>query len=274
MRSTLPARAGALVLTVLTTLVAAPALAANIPTSSPSPAATAAAPEFRVRATVAVRVERSAKAKARAKVRAAVSPKAKVTASASATAWAKASARAKVSLVRAASTPAAARAAAHHGAQKLAHRKASTVAERRAERRAEVRAHKKARTKAHGRALERSRATFGRKVIRQAKAKAGRPYVYGAVGPNAFDCSGLVLYVMHKMREYLPRTADQQYHATRKISRSRAVPGDLVFFHHSYGHVYHVGIYAGQGMIWHAPHTGDHVRLAPIFSSRVTFGRV
>jgi cell wall-associated NlpC family hydrolase len=114
--------------------------------------------------------------------------------------------------------------------------------------------------------------TYGAKAIKVAAAKKGAPYRWGAVGPTRFDCSGLTLYSFKKVGKSLPRTAQQQYNKVRHISASQRQVGDLVFFH-SGSHVYHVGIYAGAGKIWHAPHTGAVVRLERIWTKSVWYGR-
>ncbi len=111
-------------------------------------------------------------------------------------------------------------------------------------------------------------------VLRLAAALRGRPYHYGSVGPRAFDCSGFTRYVFGRaVHRSLPHSSAAQYRLSHKIAKSAIRPGDLVFFV-SGGHVYHVGIYAGHGLIWHAPHTGDHVRLAAISTSSWVAGRV
>ncbi|GFH34758.1 C40 family peptidase [Streptomyces pacificus] len=111
------------------------------------------------------------------------------------------------------------------------------------------------------------------KALKVAASKKGAPYRYGATGPNRFDCSGLTLYAYKKAGKKLPRTAQQQYNRTRHVSSSQRERGDLVFFH-SHGHVYHVGIYAGAGRIWHSPKTGSVVKLTKIWSKSVRYGRV
>jgi cell wall-associated NlpC family hydrolase len=113
----------------------------------------------------------------------------------------------------------------------------------------------------------------GTRTVALAAAQRGKPYRYGASGPRAFDCSGLVKYVMNRQHKRVPRTAAQQYRASRKISRSELRQGDLVFFV-SRGHVYHVGVYAGRGKIWHAPSSGKRVQLAKIWTSHWVGGRV
>lgn len=96
----------------------------------------------------------------------------------------------------------------------------------------------------------------------------GRPYRWGAVGPSSFDCSGYTKFVFNKAGKSLPRTAAAQYRVTKKISRSQARPGDLVFLK-GRGGIYHVGIYAGNGTYWHAPRTGSTVKKAKIYGNWV-----
>lgn len=116
-------------------------------------------------------------------------------------------------------------------------------------------------------------ATHSPKALKIAASKKGSPYRYGATGPHRFDCSGLMLYVFKKVGKRLPRTAQQQYNKTRHITASKRKRGDLVFFH-SGRSVYHVGIYAGRGKIWHSPKTGSVVRLEKIWTRSVWYGRV
>ncbi|MFE9257463.1 C40 family peptidase [Streptomyces sp. NPDC006879] len=111
------------------------------------------------------------------------------------------------------------------------------------------------------------------RALRIAASKKGSPYEWGAAGPDRFDCSGLTLFSYRKAGKPLPRTAASQYHRTRRVSESHRKEGDLVFFH-SRGNIYHVGIYAGGGRIWHSPKSGSVVRLEPIWSSNVYYGRV
>ncbi|GGT25686.1 glycoside hydrolase [Streptomyces kurssanovii] len=111
------------------------------------------------------------------------------------------------------------------------------------------------------------------KALKVAASKKGSPYRYGGTGPSRFDCSGLTLYSYKKAGKKLPRTAQQQYNRTRHISASHRKRGDLVFFHAG-GVVYHVGLYAGNGKIWHSPKTGDVVRLVKIWTKSVKYGRV
>ncbi|MFI8950415.1 C40 family peptidase [Streptomyces sp. NPDC053750] len=124
-----------------------------------------------------------------------------------------------------------------------------------------------------GAASEAAAAASATKALKIAASKRGAPYQWGATGPYRFDCSGLTLYSFKKAGKKLPRTAAQQYNNTRHISAKSRRAGDLVFFH-SGRSVYHVGIYAGKGRIWHAPKTGDVVRLQKIWTGNVWYGRV
>ncbi|HET7799989.1 MAG TPA: C40 family peptidase [Humibacillus xanthopallidus] len=117
-------------------------------------------------------------------------------------------------------------------------------------------------------------ATFGLQATRIAAAQKGDPYRWGASGPSAFDCSGLVYYVYKKrLGKNLPRTASAQRLATVRIAKSSIRPGDLVFFT-SYGRVYHVGVYAGGNKVWHAPRPGQRVQLSTIWTRAWVAGRV
>ena len=111
-------------------------------------------------------------------------------------------------------------------------------------------------------------------VISWASKQKGKPYSYGAAGPSRFDCSGLVMYVFaHAVGRSLPHNAQSQYARTWHISRSQLRPGDLVF-EVSGGYAYHVGIYAGNGYFWHAPHSGTVVKKQKMYSSNWRFGRI
>ncbi|MGF6887662.1 cell wall-associated NlpC family hydrolase [Nocardia sp. GAS34] len=97
--------------------------------------------------------------------------------------------------------------------------------------------------------------------------KIGDPYVWGAEGPNAFDCSGLVQFSAEQAGiKGMPRTSQEQYAATIKhpVSLNNLQPGDLVFSEFGAGGPGHVMIYAGDGNVVEAPHTGDVVKLYPV----------
>ncbi|MCX4718932.1 C40 family peptidase [Streptomyces virginiae] len=115
-------------------------------------------------------------------------------------------------------------------------------------------------------------APYGAKAVAVAASKQGSPYAYGATGPKRFDCSGLTLYAFKKAGKRLPRTAEQQYEHTRHIPEADRAAGDLVFFP-SGATMTHVGIYAGDDRIWHAPRPGTRVRLERIWSTAVRYGR-
>nr|WP_030854851.1 C40 family peptidase [Streptomyces sp. NRRL F-4474] len=114
--------------------------------------------------------------------------------------------------------------------------------------------------------------SYGKKAVAVAASKQGSPYAYGATGPKRFDCSGLTLYAFKKAGKRLPRTADQQYEHTRHIPKADRTAGDLVFFPRG-ATMGHVGIYAGDNRIWHAPRPGTTVRLERIWSEAVRYGR-
>ena len=114
---------------------------------------------------------------------------------------------------------------------------------------------------------------LGREMVAKAASHAGAPYEYGAAGPNAFDCSGLTMYVARQLGRSLPHNAAEQYADVQHVPASQMRPGDLVFFT-SGGSIYHVGIYAGRGEIWHAPHSGTVVQENAIWTSSYLVGRL
>jgi cell wall-associated NlpC family hydrolase len=98
-------------------------------------------------------------------------------------------------------------------------------------------------------------------AVSYAYEKLGSPYVWGATGPDAFDCSGLTQAAYRAAGISLPRTTYAQIDAGRRVSRSELLPGDLVFF---YSGISHVGLYVGNGQMIHAPSPSAPVRVAPI----------
>ena len=100
-------------------------------------------------------------------------------------------------------------------------------------------------------------------VVSRAQAQMGKPYQWGAAGPNSYDCSGLVSYALTGEYSHKWVTGYIYYEGKpfRKISASEAVPGDVVC---SEGHT---GIYIGGGQMIHAPHTGDVVKIGPVQSN-------
>src|SRR4051794_27258118 len=93
-------------------------------------------------------------------------------------------------------------------------------------------------------------------VVGLAMAELGKPYVWGAAGPNSFDCSGLVMYVYAKVGVSLPHNAAAMYSYGSPVAYGDLQAGDLVFF----SGLGHMGIYIGGGQFIHAPHTGDVVK--------------
>jgi len=108
-------------------------------------------------------------------------------------------------------------------------------------------------------------------VLAKARAQLGKPYVYGADGPNAFDCSGLTQFVWAAAGVQLPHNAAAQYDTVRHVAAKDLRPGDLVFF--GGGGIGHVGLYIGGGKMIHAPYTGTNVQVAPLQSDLVGAGR-
>lgn len=111
-----------------------------------------------------------------------------------------------------------------------------------------------------------------------ALSKKGCPYVWGAIGPNTFDCSGLVYWAYNQAGVKISRlTAQGQYSSqTTHISKSQLQVGDLVFFGSSTSSIHHVGIYIGSNEFVHAPQSGDVVKTTSLSARRdlIACGRV
>ncbi|MGV9668283.1 C40 family peptidase [Nocardia niigatensis] len=106
-------------------------------------------------------------------------------------------------------------------------------------------------------------------AVDAAMSRIGDPYVYGAAGPNAFDCSGLVQWSYAQAGVSLPRTSYEQLNAGSPVSFNDLEPGDVVSF---YGGS-HSGIYIGDGNVVHASTSGQPVKVAPISSMPFTGAR-
>lgn len=104
-------------------------------------------------------------------------------------------------------------------------------------------------------------------VLAVARKQLGKPYRYGATGPNAFDCSGFTSFVWRAAGVYLPHNSSAQFNATKRVPVRDVRPGDLVF---SPGHV---GLYVGGGRMIHSPQTGRSVEYAPLRPSIYGAGR-
>ncbi|MFF7973773.1 NlpC/P60 family protein [Streptomyces sp. NPDC007905] len=103
-----------------------------------------------------------------------------------------------------------------------------------------------------------------------AQSKIGSPYVYGATGPSSFDCSGLTSWAYAQAGVSIPRTSEAQANAgTRIYNQADLKVGDLIIF---YGDYHHVGLYAGNGQVLHAPHTGAVVRYEAMSNMTFEFG--
>lgn len=115
-------------------------------------------------------------------------------------------------------------------------------------------------------------------VVQAAMKLLGRPYQYGATGPDSFDCSGLVYYVFKTTGVFNGARMNAQGYKSiaTPISESEAQGGDLVFFTNSSGKTHHIGIYIGDGKMIHAPQTGDVVKISSIWREKdtVSFGRL
>lgn len=96
----------------------------------------------------------------------------------------------------------------------------------------------------------------GAKALAYAKAQLGEPYVRNAAGPNSWDCSGLTMMAWGSVGVSLPHSSRQQFGRGRSVAKSDLQSGDLVFF---YSDISHVGLYAGNGQVIHAPRPGKSV---------------
>ncbi len=100
-------------------------------------------------------------------------------------------------------------------------------------------------------------------AVNTALAQVGKPYVWGAAGPNSFDCSGLMQYAWAAAGVSLPHSSSMQSTMGTPVSQSQLQPGDLVFF---YSPVSHVAMYIGNGQIVHAATSGEPVKVVPLSS--------
>ena len=96
----------------------------------------------------------------------------------------------------------------------------------------------------------------GAKALAYAKAQLGEPYVRNGDGPSSWDCSGLTMRAWGSVGVSLPHSSGQQYNRGRSVAKSDLQLGDLVFF---YSDIHHVGLYAGNGQVIHAPRPGKSV---------------
>ncbi|MER7638302.1 NlpC/P60 family protein [Streptomyces sp. NPDC126522] len=101
------------------------------------------------------------------------------------------------------------------------------------------------------------------RAVNFAMAQMGKPYVWGAVGPSSYDCSGLTSTAWAAAGHPIPRTSQAQWQGLRHVSLASAQPGDLIIY---FNDATHVGMYIGQGRIVHAPRPGRSVTVAPAAS--------
>ena len=106
----------------------------------------------------------------------------------------------------------------------------------------------------------------GAAVVQAALSRVGSPYSWGATGPNAFDCSGLIKWAFLQNGKSLPRSSQALAQAGQPVAISDLQPGDIVTF---YSDVSHAGIYIGDGMMVHASTYGTPVKVAPIANAPI-----
>lgn len=104
-------------------------------------------------------------------------------------------------------------------------------------------------------------------AVQYALAQVGDAYVYGAAGPDAFDCSGLTMMAWAQAGVSLPHSSSAQMSSGTPVAMSALQPGDLVFY---YSPVSHVGMYIGNGQIVHASNPSQPVNVAPVSSMPVS----
>jgi cell wall-associated NlpC family hydrolase len=103
--------------------------------------------------------------------------------------------------------------------------------------------------------------SVGAHALALAKGKVGTPYVWGAAGPSAFDCSGLIVWAYKQLGMSLPHSSATLSTMGTPVAKAALQPGDLVFF---YSPVSHVGIYAGNGMVLNATQSGEPVQYSKL----------
>lgn len=113
----------------------------------------------------------------------------------------------------------------------------------------------------------------GERAIQEARKHVGKPYRYGATGPDSFDCSGFVGYVYRQVGVHLPRTAEQMWNSLpKKVSYQHVQYGDLIFMRTN-GRITHVGMYAADGHMWVARRSGTTVERQKIWTSSFEIAR-
>lgn len=128
-------------------------------------------------------------------------------------------------------------------------------------------------------AVANANVTQAQKIVGEAMKHVGKPYVYGASGPSAFDCSGFTSYVYRQFGYNLNRTAAGQNSNGTQVSRANLQPGDVVLFYdRGYSSIGHAGIYIGNDQFVHANNASTGVIVttisaSPYYSTRFVCGR-
>jgi peptidoglycan DL-endopeptidase RipA len=108
----------------------------------------------------------------------------------------------------------------------------------------------------------------GQRAVQAAESQIGKPYQWGAAGPDSYDCSGLVMWAYEQVGVHLDHYTGDQWNEGAHIPTSALRPGDLVFFATDTSDpntIHHVGMYIGNGSMVEAPYTGADVRISPAF---------
>lgn len=107
----------------------------------------------------------------------------------------------------------------------------------------------------------------GQQALAFAHGQLGRPYVWGATGPDAWDCSSLTQAAWSQANVTVPRVSRQQYDAGQHVPIEQAQPGDLVFWssNRNPAYIHHVGLYMGNHQVLHAPEPGDTVKISNLW---------
>ena len=98
-------------------------------------------------------------------------------------------------------------------------------------------------------------------AVQAALTRIGDPYVWGATGPDSFDCSGLMVWAYRQVGKTLPRSSQAQLSGGTPVDRSQLQPGDLIIY---YADASHVGMYVGNGLVIHASTFGIPVKVVPV----------
>ncbi|WP_344653352.1 C40 family peptidase [Cryptosporangium japonicum] len=113
----------------------------------------------------------------------------------------------------------------------------------------------------------------GNAIVQAASRQAGKPYVFGAAGPNSFDCSGYTRFIYKQFGKNLPHSATQQARYGKSVGKGSKKPGDLILFG-SGSYYSHAGIYAGGNYMWDASTAGQPVAKRKIWSNTYVVRRL